>query len=419
MKKELLVPLGVLALGLAAAGGFFAASAALSEGGGQKPGGSRVVVQEHEENDEAAPPAVVGRAFAGLVLEERRGGEGVRIRQVVPGGPADDAGLEAGDIITAVNGETVESVDDVRAALENKNPGDRVTFSVRRDNQEEEIDVTLGARAGVMQIPSQAAPGRRMQAYLGVELADITPEVRRELGLLRDQGVAIVQVDSDGPAYDAGLRRGDVILQIGSQWVETAQGAVAAILDHEPGDEVSLLIQRNSQELRVDVSLGFGRVTGGGPVDAWVSQPLSLDWLRSLLSDLGLDPDAGVTNLQEIFERFVRADVVLLDKAGQPVELHVVAGTLAGVSDTDVRLSPNGGGAELRYSVTEKTRFVRGLVQGEVQDLRPGDRALVLTRSASNEALLVLSPSFALEGGLSAVPVPGVPQLILPFEGVY
>jgi membrane-associated protease RseP (regulator of RpoE activity) len=413
------VPLGVLALGLAAAGGFLAASAALSEGGGQKAGGSQVVVQEPEEEDQAAPPAVVRRAFAGLLLEERRDDEGVRIAQVVPGSPADDAGLESGDVITAIDGEPVDSADDARDILNDRSPGDEVTFSVRRDDQEEDIDVTLGTRAGVLQMPPQTPPGQMMRPYLGVDLADIRPEVRRELGLDRDRGVAIVEVDTEGPAYEAGLRRGDVILQVGPRWVETAQETVDAILDHEPGDEVSLLIQRDTQELRVDVELG-ARPGVGPPVEMPQGQQPSQEWLRPLLSDLGLELDLDRLNLEELFGRFVGADIVLLDEDGQRVELHVTAGYVIEVSATEVRLAPNGySGIDRRFSVTDKTRVLRGIREGEVEDLRQSDRALVLTRGASDEALLIFSPSFELEGGLGAVPVPGVPQMMLPFGDLY
>lgn len=421
MRKELLAPLAVLALGLAAAAGFFAASVVLSEGDGRETIGSRVVVQAPEENDTLAPPAVIRRAYAGLVLEERSGDDGVRIRRVVPGGPAADAGLEAGDIVTAIDGKAVDSVDDVRAALEDKSPGDEVTFTVRWDGQEEDVAVTLGARPspGEPVPPTGVRPELMMRPYLGVELADITPELRRELDLAQDSGVVILEVDRDGPAYEAGLRRGDVIMQIGSQWVETAQETVLAILDHEPGDEVSLLIRRDTQELRVEVELGARPRLGLLPQMPSEGTEVWSWWRLGPLADLLPDLDLDRLNLEALFGRLVRTDIVLLDEDGQRVELHLAAGTLTSVSETEVRLAPNGGGAELRYAVTEKTRVLRNLLDRGVTDLRPGDRALVLTRGASDEALLIVSPRFALEGGLSAVPVPGMPHLILPFGGLY
>jgi S1-C subfamily serine protease len=250
LRRELLLPLAMLALGLAAAGGFFAASAALSEGHVKKSARVQVVPREPEIE---APG--LGQAFVGLVLVEEPDGGGVRITQVISGSPADDAGLKKDDVITAVDGRSVKSVDDVQSVLKNKSPGDKVTFSVRRDGQEEEVTVTLGRRAEALPV-QPVLPGQMAQPYLGVRLADITPEIQKELGLARDHGVAIVEVDTEGPAQKAGLRRGDVILMIGSQQVETAEEARGAILDHDPGDSVSVRVQRGSDELSIEVELG-------------------------------------------------------------------------------------------------------------------------------------------------------------------
>jgi len=249
LRRELLLSLGVLALGLAAAGGFFAASAVLSEGHEHEGTRVQAVTQERE----IVPPGL-GRAFVGLVLAEEPQGGGARVTQVISGSPADDAGLKKGDVITAVDGRSVSSVADVRGALQDKSTGDKVIFSVRRDGQEEEVAVTLGRRAEAL--PQPLPPGNLAQPYLGVRLADITPELQKDLGLTRDHGVAIVEADAEGPAQKAGLRRGDVILMIGSQQVETAQEARDAILGHEPGETVSVRVQRGSEELDIQVELG-------------------------------------------------------------------------------------------------------------------------------------------------------------------
>jgi S1-C subfamily serine protease len=257
MRRELLLPLAVLALGLAAAGGFFAASAVRSEGGEHKSTRVQVVPREPE----IVSPRL-GRAFVGLLAEEPNG-DGVRITQVISGSPADDAGLKKDDVITAVDGRSVKTVDDVRGALEDKSPGDRATFSVRRDGQEEEVAVTLGRLGEALpEQPLQPTPpdeGNRqhmVSPYLGVRLEYVTPEIQKELGLPGSGGVAIVEVEKGGPAYKAGLLRGDVILMIGAEWVQTVEEAQAAVLDHEPGEAVSLLIRRGVEELHVEVELG-------------------------------------------------------------------------------------------------------------------------------------------------------------------
>jgi S1-C subfamily serine protease len=256
LRRELLLPLAALALGLAAAGGFFAASAVRGEGHEQKSTRVQVVPR----GGQIEPPGL-GRAFVGLVLAEEPQGGGVRITQVVSGSPADDAGLKKDDIITAVDGRSVKSVDDVQNALKNRSPGDTVTFSVSRGGQEEEVAVTLGRRGETLPVQPPGPPverpfGQMAQPYLGVSLADITPEIQKELGLTRDHGVAIVEVDQQGPAQKAGLRRGDVVLMIGSQQVATAEDARNAILGHQPGEAVSVRVQRGGDEVSIQVELG-------------------------------------------------------------------------------------------------------------------------------------------------------------------
>jgi S1-C subfamily serine protease len=260
----LFLPLAVLALGLAAAGGFFAASAALGEGH------ETTRVQAVPRQPLIVPPGL-GRAFVGLALSDAPNGAGVRIEQVIPGSPGDNAGLKQGDVITAIDGRSVNTVNDVQSALENRSPGDRVIFTVRRDGQSDDVAVTLGQRAGTLPevplTPSPPSQGNRMlPAYLGVGLADITPQIQKQLGLDRDQGVVIVEVDASGPAQKAGLQRGDVILMIGSQQVSSAAEARAAILDHEPGDSVSVRVLRGSQDLSIPVELGT-RPGVGTPMD--------------------------------------------------------------------------------------------------------------------------------------------------------
>ncbi len=250
MRRELLLPLAALALGLAAAGGFFAASAVGGEGHEQKSTRVQVVTRGGQ-----VEPRVLGQAFVGMVLAEEPNGGGVRITQVISGSPADGAGLKKDDIITAVDGSSVKSVDDVQNALKDRSPGDTVTFSVSRGGQEEEVAVTLGRRGETLPV-QPALPGQMAQPYLGVSLADITPEIQKELGLTRDHGVAIVEVDQQGPAQKAGLRRGDVVLMIGSQQVATAEEARNAILGHQPGEAVSVRVQRGGDEVSIQVELG-------------------------------------------------------------------------------------------------------------------------------------------------------------------
>jgi putative serine protease PepD len=92
----------------------------------------------------------------GASLDGSYDGEGARIATgganggpaIVPGGPAADAGLEAGDVILAMDGKTVQGSSELIVAIRSKQPGDTVTLTVRRDGSERKIEVTLGAHDG-------------------------------------------------------------------------------------------------------------------------------------------------------------------------------------------------------------------------------------------------------------------------------
>jgi putative serine protease PepD len=75
-------------------------------------------------------------------------GTGAQLVQVQPGTPAADAGLEAGDVVTAVGDRVVTTSTELTAAVRSAAPGDEVTLTVRRGQDSQQVDVTLGASEG-------------------------------------------------------------------------------------------------------------------------------------------------------------------------------------------------------------------------------------------------------------------------------
>jgi S1-C subfamily serine protease len=71
---------------------------------------------------------------------------GAEVADVRSGSPAAEAGLRAGDVVTAVDGETVESADDLQRLIESKKPGDELELTVERDGANRAVTVTLGSR---------------------------------------------------------------------------------------------------------------------------------------------------------------------------------------------------------------------------------------------------------------------------------
>jgi len=119
-----------------------------------------------------APPEVVEAggepAYLGAVVDDREDrGRGVRIERIIPGGPAEMAGLRKGDLITGLGGIRVRQIPDFAAIVEQVAPGSRLTFEVLRGEKREKIDVIFGSRSG----KPQPEPANDLRAPL-----DLRPE---------------------------------------------------------------------------------------------------------------------------------------------------------------------------------------------------------------------------------------------------
>ena len=102
--------------------------------------------------DQLEATGEVKHAYLGVTLSEAASGaDGVIVGDAVPGGPAEDAGLQDGDVILKVDGETVSAVQEVRAAVDAKDPGDEMVLDVRRDGGNERVTVELGERPASVQ----------------------------------------------------------------------------------------------------------------------------------------------------------------------------------------------------------------------------------------------------------------------------
>jgi len=88
----------------------------------------------------------VQHAYLGISVGDTTSGSGAQVESVKSGSPADTAGLQAGDVITAVGSTSVTSADDLTAAISSRSPGDKVTLTITRNGATKSIDVTLGTR---------------------------------------------------------------------------------------------------------------------------------------------------------------------------------------------------------------------------------------------------------------------------------
>ena len=171
--------------------------------------------------------------------------EGALVAQVVPGGPAARGGLRRGDVVLSIDGRPITEIRELPRAVSNAPVGSTVALGIRRDGQEAQLQLVVG-RLEEPAAPGLAAAPPGTQDF-GLRVADVSDSLRQRLGLREPGGVVISEVEPGGPADTAGLRRGDVLLEVDRQPVrEPAQ--LDAILS-QAGDGVLVLAQRGRQSL--------------------------------------------------------------------------------------------------------------------------------------------------------------------------
>ena len=150
------------------------------------------------------------------------GNTGALIASVTPDSPASRAGLKEGDVVTAVNGQPVETGSDLQVIVSEDAPGSKIQLDVMRNGHPEKIDLTVGEYHKDQEVAA-ATSEESGHARLGIAISDLTPDVRQQLNLpTQVQGVAVAQVQPGSPAEDAGLSGGDVILEVNRKPVTSA-----------------------------------------------------------------------------------------------------------------------------------------------------------------------------------------------------
>jgi serine protease Do len=180
-----------------------------------------------------------------------RENKGALVAEVLPDSPAEDAGIEVGDVVLEMNGVKVKDANELKNRVALLTPDERVEFLINRDGTEKRIDVTIGERPPDLNTyyeeSRSAGDESRAVASLGIEVQNLDPELAGEMGLDEDKGVVITRVFRDSPADKAGLRSGDVILQFDRQEVKDAAGFEAMAGKIVEGEPVLVLVWRDGR----------------------------------------------------------------------------------------------------------------------------------------------------------------------------
>jgi len=212
-----------------------------------------LIVAQLKENGE------VTRGWLGVHIQDLKGdlaeyyglkqSEGVLVTDVVPGNPADKAGIKAKDIITAVNGEKVQNSRELTAKAATLPVGETTKITVVRGGKEKTFEVKVAKRS--LTLAEAGKPQVEKEGEYGLQVTDLTPEIAKNLNVNRETGVVVVGVRPDSKAYKAGVQQGDLILEVNRRNVSSTGELKQLLAKYKDGDGVSLLVQRGNAGMMV------------------------------------------------------------------------------------------------------------------------------------------------------------------------
>ena len=172
-------------------------------------------------------------------------GKGVLVNEVFAGDPADQAGIQSGDIITQIGNERLESPNQLSRVVAGFSPDEKVLVHVIRDGTLLRLPVLLGVKKEkpiVASLPPTAA-----EIDLGIDVSPITEELAEQFSLDQSTGILVVRVVQGGVANAEGLRKGDVIQEVNRTQVPTMREFRKLLEAVQPGETILLRILRESK----------------------------------------------------------------------------------------------------------------------------------------------------------------------------
>jgi serine protease Do len=194
----------------------------------------------------------VTRGHLGVVIQDvtpaiakkfnLEGRSGALIGDVAPRSPAESAGLQSGDVILEFAGKPVKDSRNLKLQVARVKPGEKVEVKVLRDGKEQSLNVKVGEQPDAKRLAKAEGQERGDEegTLNGVAVDDLNRRTRDQFDIPANvRGALVTEVAPDSAAAEAGLRPGDVILEINREPVKSAEDAVR--LTEQPADKTTLL----------------------------------------------------------------------------------------------------------------------------------------------------------------------------------
>jgi len=168
---------------------------------------------------------------------------GALVGQVIPDSPADKAGLKSGDVIIEYNGKEVSQMSMLPALVANTEVGTKAKLVLIRDGKKQNLTVEIGRLEDEEPVIADAETGTSKK--LGMTVQELTPKLAESLGIEESQGLIITDISSNSAAAEAGILRGDIILEINREPVESIAQYRKALKAAQENKSILLLIKRD------------------------------------------------------------------------------------------------------------------------------------------------------------------------------
>lgn len=169
--------------------------------------------------------------------------DGALVISVASGGPSDKAGIKTYDVIISFEGKQVKDMNNLIRLVSATPVGTDAEVVVIRNGKEKTFHIKLGERPSSDELTGE---DRTSRLNLGLELETLTPEKAERYRISVSEGLLVVDVDFNSAAAEAGIRQGDVILEVDREKILTVEEFNKKLQNYEPGDKIMLLMNRSN-----------------------------------------------------------------------------------------------------------------------------------------------------------------------------
>ncbi|MBM4286686.1 MAG: DegQ family serine endoprotease [Deltaproteobacteria bacterium] len=180
---------------------------------------------------------------------------GALVAEVNPGTPAAKVGLQRGDIITEFNGTAIKEMHELPKLVAHTAPGQTVKLKVVRGGKEQTFSVTIAEMKPEHLSRSPEPEGEAEKSSLGMMVQELTPSLAQNFQIRDTAGVIVVQVEQGSPAFDSGIRPGDLVNEINGVAIQSLKDYHGAISQLKAGSTARVLVKRRGKTMYVVVEV--------------------------------------------------------------------------------------------------------------------------------------------------------------------